>query len=72
MVSEEFITEAIKYFALKYLSFSSTKFIPSFLQYVLSTYHVPGMLVGLGEKATNKIDMVTALMVFTVQGVQWG
>lgn len=69
--SVEFITENIKCLALKYLSFIFIycKFVPSFPQDLLSTFYMLGMLVGFGDKTTNKTDMVTALMVFTVQEV---
>lgn len=66
--SLEFITESIKCLALKYLSFILIycKFVPSFPQYVLSKYCIPGMLAGFGDKTTNKGDMVAALMIFIV------
>ena len=56
--SMEFITETITHIALKHLPFISIncKFVPPFLQYVLSTYWMPGILVDLGAKTTYKID----------------
>lgn len=66
--SGEFITETIKHIALKCLPIISIdcKSNPSFLQYVLSTFWVLSILVAFGNKTINKVDIVTALMVFSL------
>lgn len=70
--SVEFITETIKYLAFEVFVFHLhlLQICSFFPLNVLSTYCMPGMLGGFGDKTTNKTDMVTTLMVFIVRGSQ--
>ena len=38
----------------------------SFNKYVLSTYHVPGTVLGAGDRAANQTDFVLALLNFMI------